>query len=102
MAYNPPEMRVADGQLKSLGYQQITGLGTVKSLTVPDGATSAMISVEAQGVRYRNDKDGTNPTASVGMPLPSGSDRYFSEDLSFLKFIESGTTGAILNVTYYI
>lgn len=100
MPYTPPEMRVADGQLKAMGYQQVTGLSSVKSLTVPDGATSAMVSVEAQPVRYRNDKDGTNPTASVGMPIAAGESRYFSEDLDLLKFIEI-TAGAIININFY-
>ena len=82
-----------------LGYQQITSLGSAVGLTVPTGAKIAVISVTGAGVRYRD--DGTDPTASVGMPLPSGTVGWtYSGDLEAIKFIEQTGTAA-LNVSYY-
>ena len=88
------------------GYQQITGLSSVKSLTVPVKDTNgisttptvAIISVEGQPVRYRD--DGVAPTATVGMPIPNGGVLTYDGDLANIKFIEQ-SSGAILNVSYY-
>jgi hypothetical protein len=80
------------------GYQQITSLSSAQSLTVPDGASIAVVSVETKGVRWRD--DGTNPTSSVGMPLSAGSERVFEVLLDNLKFIEQEAS-ATLNVMYY-
>lgn len=81
-----------------LGYQQITSLSAATGLTVPVGATSALIVASTQYIRWRD--DGTNPTGSVGMPLLT--DTYFSYDgdLNRIKFIEQAS-GAVLNVSYY-
>lgn len=81
-----------------LGYQQITALSAAVTLTVPKGATWAIISCEAQAVRYM--ADGTTPTATVGQPLPINTDLPFSGDLSRVKFIEQAAS-AKLNVTYF-
>lgn len=81
-----------------LGYQQITSLSSATALTVPAGATMAVIAPLTQGIRWRD--DGTNPTASVGMPIAAGA--YFSYDgnLKSIKFIEQ-TASAELNISYY-
>lgn len=80
-----------------LGYQQITP--TVSTLlTVPDGATRAVIVAEAQAVRWRD--DGTAPTAAVGMPLAVGVTLEYSGTLRAIRFIEQ-TSAAKLNVSYY-
>ena len=52
---------------KPKGYQQLTVSTTAVALTVPVGATRAVVKVIAQPVRYRN--DGTAPTSTVGFPL---------------------------------
>lgn len=83
--------------LTPLGYQQITGLGTAKALTVPSGATLAVISVEGGSVRYRD--DGTDPTTTIGMPLPEAGITY-TGSLAAIKFIQAAGT-AVLNVLYY-
>lgn len=83
---------------RPLGYQQITSLAAAQSLTVPSGATWAIISAETQAVRYRD--DGTNPTAAVGQPLPVNVDLPYSGDLTRVKFIEQ-TASAKINITYY-
>lgn len=83
---------------KAVGYQQITSLSAATALTVPNGATSALIIAETQAVRWRD--DGTNPTSGVGMLLPTGTLFEFGGNLSAVKFIEA-TSGALINVTYY-
>lgn len=81
-----------------LGYQQITSLSAAAGLTPPQGATLALIVPETQGIRWRD--DGTNPTASVGMPVASGSYLSYDGDLNRIKFIEQ-TASAKINVSYY-
>ncbi len=88
------------------GYQQITGLNTVKSLTVPnltpDGLNAkpvfALIIAESTGVRWRD--DGTAPTSTVGMPLAVGVPLQYDGDLSKIQFIEQSAS-AKLNISYY-
>lgn len=90
-----------------MGYQQITSLSAAAGLTIPqttpDGLackpTFALIVAETQGVRWRD--DGTNPTASVGMPLAAGVPLQYDGDLTKIKFIEQ-TASAKLNVSYYV
>lgn len=81
-----------------LGYQQITSLSSAAGLTPPPGATMALIVAETQGVRWRD--DGTNPTASVGMPIAAGAYLNYDGDFNRVKFIEQ-TASAKLNVSYY-
>jgi hypothetical protein len=81
-----------------LGYQQITSLSGATGLTVPQGATMAVITPLTQGVRWRD--DGTAPTASVGMPLAAGAYMNYDGDLNRVKFIEQ-TASAELNISYY-
>ena len=81
-----------------LGYQQITSLSSSTALTVPAGATLALIVPEAQNVRWRD--DGAAPTASVGMLVPANSSMSYDGDLKAIRFI-AATSGAILNVSYY-
>jgi hypothetical protein len=93
----------ADGWIQQvpLGYQQITSLSASTALTVPAGATQAVIYVETQAVRYRD--DGTAPTAAVGAPLAvtgSGQPFVYNGTLSAIRFIEQ-TASAKINVLYY-
>lgn len=81
-----------------LGYQQITSLSSATGLTVPQGATLALIVPETQNVRWRD--DGTNPTASVGMPIFVGASLSYDGDFNRIKFIEE-TASAKLNISYY-
>lgn len=80
------------------GYQQIASLTSAVGLTVPEGATIALISPEGQAVRWRD--DGTAPTASVGQPLAAGGELHYDVNLAAISFIEQDA-GAKLNVTYY-
>lgn len=81
-----------------LGYQQITSLSAATGLTVPAGATMALIIAEVQSVRWRD--DGTNPTATIGMPLATSTSLSYDGDLKSIKFIEQ-TASAKINVSYY-
>lgn len=81
-----------------LGYQQITSLSAAAGLTVPQGATLALIVPETQNVRWRD--DGTNPTASVGMPIFVGASLSYDGDFNKIKFIETAAS-AKLNISYY-
>lgn len=87
-----------DGFLEPAGYQQVTSLNTVKSLTVPADADVALIQAEDQNVRWRDDT--TDPTATIGVQLQAGSDFWYTGDLSAIEFIEE-TASAKLNVSYY-
>lgn len=89
---------VYDGSLTSTGYQQLTSLSAAASLTVPAGSRWALITPETQAVRWRD--DGTNPTATVGMPIAIGVSFWYTGEMSAIKFIEQ-TASAKLNVTYY-
>jgi hypothetical protein len=83
------------------GYQQLTVSNTAVGLTVPAGATRAVVYVEAQPIRWRD--DAVAPTSSVGVPaiatnafeLPS------VQSLNGFKAIRSGSTDATLNIVYY-
>lgn len=81
-----------------LGYQQITSLSASTGLTVPDGATLAVIVPEVQPVRWRD--DGVAPTATVGMPLGVDTVLSYDGDLKRIRFIEQTASSAI-NVSYY-
>ena len=103
-AANPLPVSLANGsdgapyQGTPLGYEQITGLGSAKGLTVPTGATFCVVTCETEGIRWRD--DGTPPTATVGMPLQNGASLSYSGDLTAIQFIQQAA-GAILNVSYY-
>lgn len=81
-----------------LGYQQITSLSSAAGLTPPQGATLALIVPETQAIRWRD--DGTDPTASVGMPVAAGSYLSYDGDLNRIKFIQQSASAKI-NVSYY-
>lgn len=82
-----------------LGYQQYTSLGSATGLSsIPQGATMVLITPESQAIRWRD--DGTDPTASVGMPITVGAYFNYDGDLNKIKFIEQ-SSGAKINVSYY-
>ena len=93
---------VARGGLTAMGFEQITSLALSGSvgLTVPSGATIAVVQAEGMDVRWRPDGATTAPTASVGMLLPAGAERVFDGGLASVRFIRVAA-GAALNVSYY-
>jgi hypothetical protein len=81
------------------GYQQITDLSGVVTLTVPAGSTMALITPTGQSVRWR--MDGTDPTATVGYPLPVDSELVLtSGQMTSIEFIQQAAS-AVLNVQYF-
>lgn len=83
---------------QALGYQQITNLSSAVGLTVPVGATRALIAPLTKDIRWRD--DGINPTASVGMPVSAGAYLSYDGDLRNIKFIQTSASAEI-NVTFY-
>lgn len=83
---------------QALGYERITALSSAASLTVPSGATRAVFVAFTQAVRWRD--DGTDPTATVGMPLAVGTPFEYGGPLAGIKFFEQAGS-AELNVSYY-
>lgn len=81
------------------GGQMGLNVTTATALTVPATARAALVSVEGNSVRWRD--DGTNPTASVGQLIPVGSIvTFLGDSMSAVKFIQVSAT-ATLNVSYY-
>lgn len=86
--------------VKPTGYQQLTVSATALTLTVPNGTTRAVLTVEAHGIRYRF---GAAPTGSVGMPVAVGVsfEVYGKDNIEALQVIKSGGSDATLNAVYY-
>jgi hypothetical protein len=88
-----------------LGNQQISAatLATATPLTIPAGATVALVSVDTAAVRWRD--DGTAPTAAIGTQLigtaTTTAERAFGgASMVAVKFIlVSGSP--VLNISYY-
>jgi len=85
-------------QTENKGFQQITGLSSVKGLTVPVGARMCRIEATTQAVRWRD--DGTDPSSTVGMTLAAGAGIDYDGELTKIRFIEAAAS-AVLNVSYY-
>lgn len=86
------------GDAKPLGYQQLSPT-VATGLTVPSGASIAVMSVSTASVRYRD--DGTAPDSTHGVVLPvttSGLPFAYMGDLSKIQFISA--TG-VLDILYY-
>lgn len=84
----------------ALGYQQFTGT-TLVTPTVPAGVNAAIISIETNPVRYRD--DGTAPTTAVGNLIPvttSGLPFEFTGNINQLLLFPT-STGATINIAYY-
>lgn len=81
------------------GYTQVTlDATTSQALTIPSGCTKILIVPEVQAIRYR--ADGTNPTATVGMPIAVGGTLEFTmSQFPRLKLIAQ-VAGAIINVQF--
>ena len=84
--------------IRVTGYEQVTDLSSVVTLTVPPQAANyCLIDIRDQDVRWRA---GANPTASVGGYLIAGSQYEHAGKLEELRFIEV-VAGAEINITYY-
>ena len=94
-------MYIRDASLQPKGYQQLTVSTAAVGFTVPAGAHYALLKLnDANLLRWRD--DGTDPSSTVGMPIPDQVDEFwYTGDLSAIKFIRSGGTNAIVNISYY-
>lgn len=93
-----PPIRTSPHTEKCCGYQRITSLSASTALTWPANARWALIVPETQAVRWR--EDGTDPTATIGMPLSVAQYFEYTGTRSALRFIEQ-TAGAVLHASYY-
>ncbi len=91
---------------KPLGYEQITVSDTAVSLSPPDDATKAILGVESNSLRYRD--DGTSPTATEGFLLKTHGNNIpphvvlnSKEAIQNFEAIRDGSSDATLNVLYY-
>lgn len=85
---------------KGVGYTKLTVSTTPTGVgTIPTGADRAMLVVETAAVRWRD--DGTNPSATDGVPLTAGDGMNFDGDLTALKFIRSGASDATIHISFY-
>lgn len=98
--HDAPELALAYAisKIKSLGYVQVVLDAAVHIPVIPDGATLALVRVEGQSIRYRD--DGVDPTASVGMPLDPGEALSYDAEMAMIRVIAQAD-GAILNITFY-
>ncbi len=83
-----------------MGYtqQSISGL---YALVLPVGVSAAIIGIEGNAIRFRD--DGTPPTASVGQPIPAGSSLTYAANpaSSQTLYIIPQTGTAVLNISLY-
>lgn len=87
-----------------LGIQNITIAAAVSSLTVPSGATHALIYAEgltdpADYIRYW--QDGSNPNATTGKRLRDHEEMACASPGTFKAFLGSGSGSVILRIEYY-
>lgn len=81
-----------------VGYQAIAPTAST-ALTVPSGATHAMIRCEVQDCRFTD--DGTTPTLTVGMVMMiEDPPMWYAGNLSKLLFFND-TAGSLVKVLYY-
>lgn len=97
-AIDPISTLILEGTLVPKGYEQNKSMSSAQTLTVPGGATVALIQAFTQDLRWRD--DGTDASATLGMVLAAGSDFFYVGDLSAITFFEITAT-AELNVSYY-
>lgn len=82
-----------------LGYQALTVSTAAVSPTVPTGAAVALITVESNPIRWRD--DGSAPTAAVGTPQTAGQALWYQGSLARLQLIRSGGVDATVHFNYY-
>lgn len=96
------EKALGYGQFAAGGVDASTLLNTITvngTAGIPAGTVLAVISPEAQAIRYRD--DGTAPTAAVGQPLAAGATLFYTaRNFQSLRLI-AAVAGAVVNVTFY-
>ena len=82
-------------------HEQITGLSSVKSPTVPANMNAAHIQAQGQNVYVTT--DGTTPSSTNGFVVRTTDAPFYvtiASGLEALKFLEV-TASAVVNITYY-
>lgn len=94
-------------RLTPLGYCQLTSIDASTLISscsggIPVGTNYAILTPEAQAIRYRDDggSTGTAPSAAVGMPLAVGTALAYQGTFTAMRVI-SQTSGAKLNILFY-
>lgn len=87
-----------------LGYNQIAvsiAVLTESDLTIPAGATGAILQAETNNIRYT--MDGTIPTTTKGMLLITTlpPEEFLIEDIRRIKFIQVAAGAGVLNIHYF-
>lgn len=95
--------RSSTDHINPLGYCQLTATGTAALIStcsggVPARTVWAVLCVETANIRWRD--DGTNPTASVGMPATAGQCIYYSGTMSAFAII-SQSGSPVVNISFY-
>lgn len=94
--------------MAAIGMQALTVSTASVALTMPDGATVALITCRTADVYFQDDgtaattgagKDLENHTLSAGERLLYGN--HANENPGSLRFIRTGSTDATLVVSYY-
>jgi hypothetical protein len=103
VAQPPKIQQVSQISGEPRGYQQLTVSTVAIGLTVPKNANCALILVETDSIRWRD--DGTDPTDSVGMLWFSANiiNINSAKQLAQFKAIRTANNAAdaILNIAYY-
>lgn len=79
------------------GFQNIS-VTTAQALTVPSGASHALLTVDTGGGNIRFREDGTNPTASIGLLVQAGAAVELTNLANVRIVSTTGTT--VVNVSY--
>jgi hypothetical protein len=95
---NGGQLLVVAGRNDALGYQRLTGMSSSTALSVPAGARFAIVQVEGEDMRWRD--DGVDPTIAIGMLLKNGAAMIYDGPLAALRFIQV-SSGALINIAYY-
>lgn len=87
-----------------LGYCQLTSIDAATAIStcsggIPAGATLAIVKVETQAIRWRD--DGTNPTAAVGFPMATADPPFLYFGTLTKLVVISQVAGAKLDVAFY-
>lgn len=88
-----------NGRNINLGEELITGLSSVKTLTIPTGvvAAEALVTALSKSVRFRY---GNNPTATDGHLLAADETVRLTHNLDNVRFIETAASASLM-VTYF-
>lgn len=92
-------LHTVDGELRPVGFRQLTSVSGVTSLPGVAGAELVLIQAESKNLRIRD--DGVAPTTAVGFQLFAGDTLWYNgTDLTALQLIEESASAKV-NLLYY-